>query len=220
MRQKCDTIPLFFSAVILTLQYIFSSFSLRKKSLISALFVFCNLPFDTDRIRRWAGKSTSKHPQLRLPSLTLPSSCGLIPLSHSHRSGRVKRGWVILSCPLFSSCSGGILSDSCPSDHLCTAQELDVLGWVSVHGCFQLFSTISEPPPLLLPPSTVILQKGLVLLPWNNKNHSRETLKSCVTFPNSVALRAGFPRLFVCLWSWRCSYLSPSFSHWPSLSVN
>lgn len=54
----------------------------------------------------------------------------------SHCLGRFKTGWVILLCPLFSFCTGGTHWDWCPSDHLCTAQELDVLG--SVSGAQQL----------------------------------------------------------------------------------
>lgn len=60
----------------------------------------------------------------------------------SHCLGRVKTGWLILPCPLFSSCTGGIHWDWCPSDHLCTAQELDVPG--SVCGAQQL-SVLSHP---------------------------------------------------------------------------
>lgn len=41
---------------------------------------FHYLPFHTVWISHRAGKRTSKHPQLHLPSLTLPSTCVLIPL--------------------------------------------------------------------------------------------------------------------------------------------
>lgn len=54
----------------------------------------------------------------------------------SHCLGRVNTGWLISPCPLFSSCISGIQWDWCPSDHLCIAQELDVLG--SVCGSQQL----------------------------------------------------------------------------------
>lgn len=54
----------------------------------------------------------------------------------SHCLGRVKTGWLISPCPLFPSCISGIQWDWCPSDHLCTAQELDVLS--SVCGSQQL----------------------------------------------------------------------------------
>lgn len=63
----------------------------------------------------------------------------------SHCSGKVKTEWLIPLWPLFSSCTGGIHWDWCPSDHLCTAQERGVLG--SESGAQQLsalFLTISE----------------------------------------------------------------------------
>lgn len=94
--------------------------------------LFHYLPFHTV----WISHCARKHPQLHLPSLTLPHQPVYWFLSaFSHCLGRVKAGWVISPCPLFSSCTGGGTHwDCCPSDHLCTAEELDVLDSVSGAG--------------------------------------------------------------------------------------
>lgn len=57
----------------------------------------------------------------------------------------LKTGWLISRCPLFSSCAGGTQWDWCPSEHLCTAQELDVLGSVCrARQLSVLFTTVRE----------------------------------------------------------------------------
>ena len=108
------------------------------------LCVFNNPPFDTV----WIGKA---HKQTPTASPTFAPTCVLIPLAaFSHCLGRVKTGWLISLCPLFSSCAGSIQSDWCPSDHLCTAQELDVPGSVCVVPSSLRFSS-----PLLVSSASV-----------------------------------------------------------------
>lgn len=63
--------------------------------------------------------------QTSTSSLAVPSTCLAIWPLFIFAPSRFKTGWVILVCPLFFVNQGWW--ESCPSDYLCTAQELDVL---------------------------------------------------------------------------------------------
>lgn len=110
-------------------------------------------PLTLPRMSHCAGKCRSKHPQLRPPSLTPPSTCVSIPLCIFHTVGpelkqddsfhRAHCLFFFLFLIFYFSLTHRYtrLSDRCPSGHLCTAaQEPDLLvSQCAVHSSFGFF---------------------------------------------------------------------------------
>lgn len=104
--------------------------------------------------------ATALKKQAPTASLAVPSTCVSIWPLCIFTPSRFKTGWVISVCPLFFLIQGWW--ESCPSDYLCAAQELDVLrsAW---------FTAASTSPVLLscfcLSPTSIFSLKWFFFLP-------------------------------------------------------